>query len=84
MKVDMPGNNIETLKFLTISWQSKMCFRISAISGDEDPMEIEWQDFIHMLILRRQVKPEGNHEVFCFTVNLTVFRTANLSAENDV
>jgi len=82
MKVDTPGKNIKTLNFLTISWQSPMCFRISAISGDQALLEIEWEDRIQMLILTRQANLAGNHEVFCFTLVLAVFRAAKMSAES--
>ena len=75
---------VVTLNLLTISWQSPMCFRSSAISGDQSPLEIEWVVLIRMLILTRQTNLVGNHDVFCFAVILVVFRAAKLSAESDV
>jgi len=61
-----------------------MCFRSSAISGDQSPLEIEWEDLIQMLTLTRRANLAGNHEVFCIAVILAVFRAANMSAESDM
>jgi hypothetical protein len=71
MKVDMPGNNIQIPEFLTNSWQSQMCFRSYAISGDQAPMEIEWEGLIHMLHSQETGKTRGKSRSFLYYSHLS-------------